>query len=372
MNVKHSKQSNFSRLFSSITVCASTKKKEDNASILDCAYHGNTPTTKKDTKMSEMQDALIKSAAEGDFDKVKRLVERKVKIDTADYDNRTALHVSAAYGHIKIVTYLIASKADICCKDRWGRSALADAIEEGHSTVEKVLRCAMLEQHYTQENIYCPGSITVLLVDIKNFTSSCSALSAREVGAWISTFYELVDQAALPMGVRKAEIRGDCCICVAGDLSVAPCKRLLSPASRDDQVTRMLRFAEMLQSSLLGASPSISVRMGIAYGEAAFLIDDYFISVQGEVVNTAARMEAHAPQGSVMVHQSALHKWVDEMSTHALPRCDLLDCKGMPPQAAAVFDCMRGTFIVAAQVNKETTASQRRRLQASSSCCWDI
>jgi len=370
MNTKNAKkQSSFSRLIASITACTST---QDSESILDCAFHGNIPIARKNVKMSEMQDALIKSAAEGDFDEVKCLVEHKVQINTADYDSRTALHVSAAYGHIKIVTYLIANKADICYKDRWGRSALADAIEEGHRTVEKVLRHAMLEQKHIQENIYCPGCITVLLVDIKNFTSSCSSLSAREVCAWISTFYALVDQAALPLGVRKAEIRGDCCICVAGDLSVAPCKRLLSPASKDDQVTRMLRFAEILQPSLLGAKPSISVRMGIAYGEAAFLIDDYFISVQGKVVNTAARMETHAPQGTVMVHQSALHKWADEMSTHTLPRCNLLDCKGMPPQAAAIFDCMKGTFIAAAQVNKETTANQRRRIQASFSCCWDI
>ena len=47
----------------------------------------------------------------------------------------------------------------------------------------------------------------MLLVDIKGFTAECAALSAREAGEWVAAFYERVDAAAAPLGVRKAEVR---------------------------------------------------------------------------------------------------------------------------------------------------------------------
>ena len=78
--------------------------------------------------------------------------------------------------------------------------------------------------------------MTVLLMDIKDFTQCCSKMTTQEVGEWISTFYTVVTQTARPLGVCTAEVRGDCCICVTGDMQTAPCGRLRSEASPDDQV----------------------------------------------------------------------------------------------------------------------------------------
>ena len=58
--------------------------------------------------------------------------------------------------------------------------------------------------------------VTVLLIDIKSFTDQCAAALAGSVGEWVATFYERVNAAAAAHGVSKAEVRGDCCVCVAG------------------------------------------------------------------------------------------------------------------------------------------------------------
>jgi class 3 adenylate cyclase len=63
---------------------------------------------------------------------------------------------------------------------------------------------------------YAAAGATVLVMDIKGFTAGCAAMSAGEVGEWVVEFYARVDAAAAAHGVRKAEVRGDCCVCVAG------------------------------------------------------------------------------------------------------------------------------------------------------------
>ena len=310
----------------------------DSHTIIDLLLHAGAVGCNK------LHDDLIHTAAEGDLKGVQRLIRCKAPINCVDYDMRTALHVSSACGHLDVVQFLIANGADTNLLDRWGRSAIADAIEEGHHTVEQALRHAGSPDRVMHLNMYCPGEVTVLLMDIKNFTSSCSKLSAHEVGEWVSTFYSLVDNAAGPFGVRKAEVRGDCCICVTGGMETAPCGRLRSGASAGDQVTRMLGFACILHASFLTASPRpTSVRMGMAYGDAAFLLDGDFLSIQGDVVNMAARMESHGVAGMIVVHVSAADRWASEACAPA-PPYNSVECKGKDPQAAAVYNCMNRAF----------------------------
>ena len=153
------------------------------------------------------------------------------------------------------------------------------------------------------------------------------------------------------------QVRGDCCICVAGGLADAPCKRLRAAEPAGNQVTRMLAFAAALHSSLFvdtsgagaGGVPT-SVRMGIALGDAAFLLggpaggETSFLSVQGDVANLAARMEALASPGFAMVHASAAGHWAEEEAGRQLPAFRLWECKGKGQQPAVVFDCERGEF----------------------------
>ena len=195
--------------------------------------------------------------------------------------------------------------------------------------------------------LFCPGDVTVLFVDIKNFTATCAEMSTHEIGMWMSDFYEQVFHVGKPMGVLKAEVRGDCCICVTGAMQAAPCARLWSDASANDQMTRMLKFSMQLYETL--KAKKTFVRMGVAFGEAAFLVhNDGFICAQGDVVNTAARMEEIGTSGMVMVHESAVRKWMDEQKTgcNSMPYCCLKPCKGKKdPQSVAMFDCVRDKFV---------------------------
>ncbi len=137
------------------------------------------------------------------------------------------------------------------------------------------------------------------------------------------------------------------------------------------QVTRMLAFAAALYDSLTslahpaGGQTPTRARMGLAFGEAAFLLDadqpppgvlppppcwgqscGGFVSVQGDVVNVAARMEAAAFPGIVMVHSSAARRWAAEAPQRIKPRCCRLACKGKETQQAARFDCMLRSFCI--------------------------
>ena len=112
-------------------------------------------------------------------------------------------------------------------------------------------------------NSFCRSSIqlrsciapqaTVLLIDIQNFTAKCAELPAVRVGQWVAAFYKLVDAAAAAHGVRKVEVRGDCCICVAGaGDALPPAPRRRTPAAADspdaDPVSRCFQEQNILQS----------------------------------------------------------------------------------------------------------------------------
>ena len=84
--------------------------------------------------------------------------------------------------------------------------------------------------------------------------------------------------------------------------------------------------------------------MGMAFGEASFLLHDKFISIQGDVVNMAARMESHAIPGLVSVHSSAVDRWVYETRASKPPMCKLIYCKGKKFQSAATYDCVSNLF----------------------------
>ena len=125
---------------------------------------------------------------------------------------------------------------------------------------------------------------------------------------------------------------------------------------RQDQVTRMLAFAEDVHhalATLTCAGRPTSVRMGMATGDLALLVGDGgagvgFVSVQGQAVKLATRMEALSEPGTVLVHRSGLDKWVAEGAgargaagaPRAAPETVLVDCGGGEGQAeaAAAYD----------------------------------
>ncbi len=207
--------------------------------------------------------------------------------------------------------------------------------------------------------------VTVLCIDIHGFTAECAAMDARRVGDWVAEFYERVDVTAAAHGVSTVEVRGDCCICVAGVEGAVPSPLFIDAAAdtAHDQTTRMLNFAAALHADLAsitytvngedGVVKTTAARMGVATGEAAFLISDDgargFVSVMGETMAMATRMESLAESGAVLLHSSAAERWATEKAGRAPPPPTVcVDIKGRGLQRAAVFDCAAAAFRPAA------------------------
>ena len=199
----------------------------------------------------------------------------------------------------------------------------------------------------------------MLLIDIKGFTSACAAMSASSVGEWVAAFYERVDLAAAAHGVSRVEVRGDCCVCVAGVEGAVPSRAFVAAAAdaAASQATRMLAFASALHADLAtlpagpaGCAPATATRMGIATGEVSFLVGDSaaadaapFLSVLGDAAAVAARMEALSSPGAAHVHRSTALKWAAE-ARQPPPATVSVDCGGRGQQPAAVYDCATGAF----------------------------
>jgi class 3 adenylate cyclase len=193
---------------------------------------------------------------------------------------------------------------------------------------------------------------TVLFIDIKGFTVGCSQLTAGQVGEWVVDFYATVDRVAAAHGVRKAEVRGDCCVCVTG--ISAEVWRSVGGGEDDgrdvpeSQVTRMLAFAAELHGELgsmvLPGGAATSVRMGVASGQVTFMVGSAlsggggFVSVQGDTVAQAARMEALSSADRLLVHASSALRWAAEAPGRSPPATVALDCGGaLGPQEAAAY-----------------------------------
>jgi class 3 adenylate cyclase len=245
---------------------------------------------------------------------------------------------------------------------------------------------------------HCEDPVTVLFIDIQGFTARCQEVGARRVGEWVAGFYERVDRAATAHGILAVEARGDCCICVAGATQLAPAAASAAAAAAPEeapdagtQVVRMLAFARDLDADLVtlcgGADGrGTSTRMGMATGEVVFLTSApdecaaappasptvhggrrgsvarcaggafRFMSVQGDTVNTAARMESLGAPGVVILHDSAAARWAAETGAPPPPMARV-DVKGKAEQDVAEYDCSATTFRLPAAM-----AMLRRRL----------
>jgi len=94
---------------------------------------------KKEETVVENLNSYIFAAANGNIERMKRLLARGVDSNGADYDGRTAMHLAASNNQTQVVKYLIEKGCDFSAKDRYGNTPLDDAKRHGHKEVEKVL-----------------------------------------------------------------------------------------------------------------------------------------------------------------------------------------------------------------------------------------
>lgn len=95
----------------------------------------------------DWRSPLILAAAQGRLDMVRALVRAGARADWQDADKASPLIMAAIGGHEAVAEYLILAGADPLLTDRWGRRALDYALMRGkNDAVARVLRRAEINR----------------------------------------------------------------------------------------------------------------------------------------------------------------------------------------------------------------------------------
>jgi class 3 adenylate cyclase len=169
----------------------------------------------------------------------------------------------------------------------------------------------------------CP-EVSVLFADIVGFTPLVERLAAADVVAVLDRVFARWDSLALEHGVEKIKTIGDAYMVAAG-----------IPLPRADHTEAIAELALAMKPELEHVATqtglALQVRIGIdsgpviagVIGRAKFIYD-----LWGDTVNTASRMESHAPPGAIQVTQRTYDRLRDR---YELRLRGTIDVKGKGP-----------------------------------------
>jgi class 3 adenylate cyclase len=169
----------------------------------------------------------------------------------------------------------------------------------------------------------CP-EVSVLFADIVGFTPLAERLAAADVVAVLDRVFARWDSLALEHGVEKIKTIGDAYMVAAG-----------IPLPRADHTEAIAELALAMKPELEHVATqtglALQVRIGIdsgpvvagVIGRAKFIYD-----LWGDTVNTASRMESHAPPGAIQVTQRTYDRLRDRYELR--PR-GTIEVKGKGP-----------------------------------------
>jgi class 3 adenylate cyclase/tetratricopeptide (TPR) repeat protein len=152
--------------------------------------------------------------------------------------------------------------------------------------------------------------VSILFVDLTGFTELGDLLDPEDVRALQSTYFSTVSRLIQRRGGVVEKYIGDAVMAVFG-----------APVTQEDDAARAVRAGLELQDALdrqlVGPREPLRVRVGVATGEAlvdlAALHDGGQALVAGDVVNTASRLQSHAPAGGVLVSAATWRASVDQI-----------------------------------------------------------
>jgi class 3 adenylate cyclase/tetratricopeptide (TPR) repeat protein len=136
--------------------------------------------------------------------------------------------------------------------------------------------------------------VSVLFADLVGFTSYAEERDAEEVRETLSRYFDLARETIVRYGGTVEKFIGDAVMAVWG-----------APVAFEDDAERAVRAALDLTDSVRTLGPTIEARAGVLTGEAAVTIGATNEGmVAGDLVNTAARLQAVAPPGAVLVGET--------------------------------------------------------------------
>ncbi len=153
--------------------------------------------------------------------------------------------------------------------------------------------------------------VSILFIDLTGFTELGEVLDPEDVRALQSTYFATVSRVIRRRGGVVEKYIGDAVMAVFG-----------APITQEDDAARAVRAGLELQDALdrqlAGVREPLRVRVGVATGEALVdlgaLHDGGQALVAGDVVNTASRLQAHAPPGGVLVSAATWRASADQIN----------------------------------------------------------
>jgi len=137
--------------------------------------------------------------------------------------------------------------------------------------------------------------VSVLFADITGFTPVAERLPAEEVVVLLDEIFSAFDELVAGQGLEKIKTIGDGYLVAAG-----------IPTPRADHAEAAARLALAMRQALadLPVASGLSLRVGIDSGPVVAGVigrTKFGYDLWGDTVNTASRMESHAPPGAIQV-----------------------------------------------------------------------
>jgi len=140
--------------------------------------------------------------------------------------------------------------------------------------------------------------VSVLFADLVGYTTRAERSDVEDVEAFLSGYYDLLCGELERYGGRVEKFIGDAVVAVFG-----------APSAHEDDAERAVRAGLAIQEAVRGLrerdGAELHVRVGITSGEVLLASSsDGDVKAVGDVVNTAARLQAAAPSDHVLVDVS--------------------------------------------------------------------
>jgi adenylate cyclase len=147
--------------------------------------------------------------------------------------------------------------------------------------------------------------VSVVFADITGFTPLAERLPAEEVVVLLDEIFSAFDQLVARHGLEKIKTIGDGYLAAAG---------IPTPRADHAQVAARLALAMRKALAELPVASGLSLRVGIDSGPVVAGVigrTKFGYDLWGDTVNTASRMESHAPPGEIQVTERTFRRLED-------------------------------------------------------------
>ncbi|MCL2636290.1 MAG: adenylate/guanylate cyclase domain-containing protein [Betaproteobacteria bacterium] len=167
------------------------------------------------------------------------------------------------------------------------------------------------------------ANITVMFVDIVNFTRIADGMAPQQVFAMLNRIFSSFDELAERYGVEKIKTIGDAYM-VAGGLNHEQCNYTQAIAEL------AIAMRDLLHRDFAGNSPRLDVRIGIGTGPIVAGVvgkKKFIYDLWGDTVNLASRITSEGVPGMIQVDETT-HRRLVGLFLFAEPQSIPLKGKG--------------------------------------------